>query len=235
MRNNATAINLEDSTMAETCSLMITRLKKEMERRGVNARELADEAKVGRSFVYDILSGKSANPTSRKLSALADVLGVSLPYLVDGTVNDNDAEAVSGGRFIAVLSVEEDRIVSGDIEAVHHTSGPPYFFEKKWIKEHLKSHYENLRVIYVFDDSMRPLLHRGDVMLVDLGKVSPTPPGIFLIHDGVGIIPRRLEAIPGAEKPRVKISAGSNGFADHEQDLSSLRIVGRVMWFARTL
>jgi hypothetical protein len=41
--------------------------------------------------------------------------------------------------------------------------------------------------------------------LVDLGRRSPTPPGIFVLDDGMGLVAKRLEHIPSSDPPRVRI------------------------------
>ena len=61
---------MEDKKKKESYEMnqaLIERLRIAMERAQVNARELAETAEVGRSFVYDVLSGKSLNPTTHKL------------------------------------------------------------------------------------------------------------------------------------------------------------------------
>ena len=45
---------------------------------------------------------------------------------------------------------------------------------------------------------MMPTLHDSDIVLVDLGRRAPTPPGIFVLHDGMGLVAKRLEHIPKA-------------------------------------
>jgi phage repressor protein C with HTH and peptisase S24 domain len=39
-------------------------------------------------------------------------------------------------------------------------------------------------------------LHDGDIVLVDLGRRTTTPPGIFVLHDGMGLVAKRLEHVP---------------------------------------
>jgi hypothetical protein len=58
-------------------------------------------------------------------------------------------------------------------------SGRPYHFQRSWIKQDLRSDPANLRIMHVECDSMMPTLHDGDIVLVDLGRRSPTPPGIM--------------------------------------------------------
>src|ERR1019366_2338427 len=58
------------------------RLKLEMKKREMTSAELAKRADVKTSFIYDIISGKSANPSTVKLARVAESLGVSLASLV---------------------------------------------------------------------------------------------------------------------------------------------------------
>jgi phage repressor protein C with HTH and peptisase S24 domain len=50
-----------------------------------------------------------------------------------------------------------------------------------------------------------PTLHDGEIVLVDLGRRSPTPPGIFVLHDGMGLVAKRLEHIPNSDPARLRI------------------------------
>ncbi|MFY9990934.1 MAG: hypothetical protein WAL40_07820 [Rhodoplanes sp.] len=50
-----------------------------------------------------------------------------------------------------------------------------------------------------------PTLHDGEIVLVDLGRRSSSPPGILVRHDGMGLVAKRLEHIPNSYPPRVRI------------------------------
>ena len=73
---------------------LIIRLKEEMEKSNINALELAEKAGVGATFVYDILKGKSKNPTSKKLLSIAEALNVSLSYITCETDENLDRKSV---------------------------------------------------------------------------------------------------------------------------------------------
>jgi transcriptional regulator with XRE-family HTH domain len=59
------------------------RLRARMHQCGFSSTELARRAEVKTSFIYDVLSGKSANPSPLKLARLAQAMGVSLSALVE--------------------------------------------------------------------------------------------------------------------------------------------------------
>jgi len=49
---------------------------------------------------------------------------------------------------------------------------------------------------------MDPVLSDGDNLLVNIADTTPTPPGIFVLHDGLGIMAKRIELIPEAAPAR---------------------------------
>ena len=63
---------------------------------------------------------------------------------------------------------------------------------------------------------MLPTLHDGDIVLVDLQRRSPTPPGIFVLHDGMGLVAKRLEHIPGSEPPRLRVISDNQRYSPYE-------------------
>jgi phage repressor protein C with HTH and peptisase S24 domain len=91
---------------------------------------------------------------------------------------------------LALLQSEQDAAVAvrpsmGGGHLVEHepVHGRPYHFQRSWIKQDLHADPANLRIMHVEGDSMMPTLHDGDIVLVDLGRRSPTPPGIFVLND----------------------------------------------------
>ena len=49
--------------------------------------------------------------------------------------------------------------------------------------------------MHVEGDSMVPTLQDGDAVLVDMTRQFPSPPGIFVLDDGMGLVAKRLEHI----------------------------------------
>src|SRR5437773_8883956 len=80
-----------------------------------------------------------------------------------------------------------------------------------------------------------PPLHDGDVVLVDLARRSPTPPGIFVLNDGMGLLAKRLEHIPNSDPPRVRIISDNRFYVPYECTSEEINIIGRIRWFAREI
>lgn len=49
---------------------------------------------------------------------------------------------------------------------------------------------------------MAPTLQDGYAVPVDLSKTAPNLPGILVLHDGMGLVAKRLEHLPGSDPAR---------------------------------
>jgi transcriptional regulator with XRE-family HTH domain len=206
--------------------IMISRLKKQMMVHGINARELSEKANVGKSFVYDILSGKSANPTTQKIQAVADVLGVSLPYLTCKNNNDNE---INSDDYVFVETLFDENLKSSNKTKLKIS------FKKEWIKKNLNTDTKNVRAIKIAGDYMSPTLQNGDIALVDISKKSPNPPGIYVVHDGVGLAAKRLECVNKADETIIFITPDNKNYKSYESKLAETNIIGKIIWFSRAM
>lgn len=217
-------------------TILIDKLRQEMARAGINARQLADKAEVGRSFIYDILNGRSKNPTTKKLSAIADILGVDLNQLIS-EVEREDAlhdPAAMLHHVVAIPSVEVEASMGMGSFVVEEQPGTPFYFKREWING-LQGFDNDLRVISVRGNSMSPTLEDKDHVLVDFSQTRPTPPGVFAIHDGMGLMVKRLQYIHSDTQPYVRIISDNPQFTAVEQPLEEINIIGRVVWLCRDL
>ena len=55
---------------------------------------------------------------------------------------------------------------------------------------------ENIRIIQVTGDGMLPELSPGDRIMVDLADITPSPPGLFVIWDGMEFVVKRCAVVP---------------------------------------
>ena len=82
---------------------------------------------------------------------------------------------------------------------------------------------------------MTPTLLDGDTVLVDMNQKSPLPPGIFVLHDGMGLVVKRLEHIPNSDPPAVRVISDNSLYSAYERTADEVNIIGRIRWFAREL
>jgi phage repressor protein C with HTH and peptisase S24 domain len=218
---------------------MADRLKARARQLGLNAGQIAELARLNRSFVYDIMRGKSENPNLERLDLLAEVLKVKRNWLLHGLGDvEGDAPFLEDPdeAFVAVLYVSvRPTMGGGSIVEDEPSPDRPYHFQRSWIKHDLKADPINLRIMHVEGDSMMPTLHDRDIVLVDMGRRAPTPPGIFVLHDGMGLVAKRLEHIPNSDPPKVRIISDNPFYAPYEGTAEEVNIIGRIRWFAREM
>lgn len=205
------------------------RLKTEMQSRGVTAAQLARRADVRISFLYDILSGKSANPSPVKLARVATSLGVSIQRLL----GEDETGQRPGDDYVTIPRIAVDASAGGGTLVTSEEPAESYYFRTAWIRDHLGTSPQNLRMLYISGDSMEPTLCHNDIILVDTTKQTPSPPGIFVLFDGMGLIAKRLEYV--AHQKRLRIISDNPQYSTYERSIAEAIIVGRVVWFAREM
>jgi phage repressor protein C with HTH and peptisase S24 domain len=185
------------------------------------------------------MRGKSANPNLAKLDRVAQALKVERNWLIHGMGEVHGEEPIvehPDDGFVAISSVAvRPSMGGGHLVEQEPVDGRPYHFQRSWIKQDLRAEPANLRIMHVEGDSMMPTLHDGDIVLVDLGRRAPTPPGIFVLHDGMGLVAKRLEHIPNSDPPRVRIISDNPLYKPYEGSGEEVNIIGRIRWFAREM
>lgn len=94
---------------------------------------------------------------------------------------------------------------------------------------------EDAAILRVEGDAMAPTLLAGDRVMVNLADRRPSPPGLFALWDGDGVIVRRLERLLDSAPPRVAVTADNTQHRSYEVAAAEIRILGRVVWLARAL
>ena len=196
------------------------RLKARARQLGLTAGQVAEMAGINRSFVYDIMRGRSENPNLARLDQVAEAIKVDRNWLLYGMgdvegespIIENPAES-----FIAIPSVRVSASMGGGAVIDEAENGKPYHFQRSWILHDLKAKPSDLRIMHVEGDSMMPTLHSGDVVLIDLARRSPTPPGIFVLFDGMGLVAKRLEHIPNHDPPKVRVISDNTLYTAYER------------------
>lgn len=184
-----------------------------MSERGVNARELAMRAGVGSSFVYDILKGKSLNPTTKKLAAIAEVLGVPLTQFVSA----KETGAGARGTVVSVPLVDTRATAETGVLRTRPFAGDTPHFEERWLAETAKAAHADLRLLVVDNHVAVPdaSFREGDMLLLNVASAEKQRrAGLFLLKNKAGL---RLLERKKAEKE------------------SGLSVLGRVVWFSRSL
>ena len=211
------------------------RLKSEMKKQGFTSTELARRADVLTSFLYDIISGKSSNPSTVKLARVADALGISLTYLVNGS--EANLYNIANNDYVGIRYVTlSDYAKNGDGKNISHKQEiEPHYFSREWIKNNLNADIDDLRILIIDGDSMSPALCHKDIVLIDTKKKTPSPPSIFILFDGFGLTAKRLEYVSEPKNPHVRVISDNQHYSTYECSISDVTIIGRVVWFSRKM
>lgn len=86
-----------------------------------------------------------------------------------------------------------------------------------------------MRIIQVMGDSMVPEFNPGDRVMVNTADRMPSPPGVFVLWDGFGLIIKRCEMVPKSSPAKVILSSANSNYSTYEMELSELDIQGRVV------
>jgi phage repressor protein C with HTH and peptisase S24 domain len=141
----------------------------------------------------------------------------------------------SGDELVSVPVVEVSASAGGGAlneeapDVIGHWRLPRSLLERE-----LKVHEHSVQLVSILGDSMSPTLSDGDKVLVDLAHKRPSPPGIYVLWDGTGLVAKRIEVVPG-ESPRVRLHSDNPLYSAYECHPDEVRISGRVVWAAKRL
>ena len=215
---------------------LVDRLRARMKELGLKPGAVADQAGVGHSFVHDILLGRSLNPTTEKLGRVAAVLKISVEHLLNGTLPASDPEAqLPDKSFTSVPFVNITASMGGGAIIEDESNVGTWLFPDDWLREEFVGSPATLRLIRVGGDSMEPTLRNGDIVMLDVSKTSPAHGGIFVLDDGMGLVAKRLDRVLGTAPPLVRIISDNPQYPGYERRLDEVRIIGKVVWFARRI
>ena len=82
---------------------------------------------------------------------------------------------------------------------------------------------------------MAPKLEHDDLVLVDYSQTKPSPPGIFILDDGIGLVAKQIEIIPNSTPVCLQVSSENLSYHRYQRAIDEVTIIGRVIWFGRRL
>jgi transcriptional regulator with XRE-family HTH domain len=84
-------------------------------------------------------------------------------------------------------------------------------------------------IVPVVGDSMEPTLFSGQKVMAHTRDRVPSPPGIFVLWDGLGLVIKRVQYIPHSDPPRVRIASDNARYEPYERTLDEAHIMARVI------
>jgi len=82
---------------------------------------------------------------------------------------------------------------------------------------------------------MVPLLEHDDTVMLDCSQTHPSPPGIFILDDGVVLVAKRIEIIFSTTPQMLRILSENLACSSYQRRIDEVHIIGRVVLFAGRL
>jgi transcriptional regulator with XRE-family HTH domain len=227
--------------MAGDVSAVSRRLKEIRRRVGLSIREVAEALGMEHGSSYQHYEDRYRKP----LLPL-DLTQKLVPIFAKAGADPAELYALagvdaSGSHLLGAQPAEDDasilRIKELDIRAGANAAltGETETVIDTWqipaamIRAYSSAPASDLRIIAVMGDSMEPTLLPGQRILVDAGDTTPSPPGIFVVWDGLGLVVRRVALLPESDPARVKITSDNQKYDPSERSIDEAHIQGRVI------
>lgn len=190
----------------------------------------------------------------RTKAELAQALGIGAPgisKILAGTRQIKAHEYVAMRRFFGLPTDGERAVSAGGARAGgHYVLSPlaPALHDRErgdgddaedpaeaWmmpaglLKSRTRAAPDKIRIFPVQETAMMPDLSPGEQVLVDLSDTRPSPPGLFVVSDGMGHIIRSCAHVPHSSPPAVRLSASDPKYEAYTLPLDRAGIIGRII------
>jgi phage repressor protein C with HTH and peptisase S24 domain len=88
---------------------------------------------------------------------------------------------------------------------------------------------ERIKILSIVGDSMQPTFNPTEKVMVDTGDLMPSPPGIFIVWDGLGLVAKRVEFVAHSDPPTVRMLSDNQKYSTYERVIGEAHIQGRVI------
>jgi phage repressor protein C with HTH and peptisase S24 domain len=233
--------------MASPTGTLGSRIKEAREAEGLSQAALARHVGTSRASVSQWESD-ATEPTGTNLVKIARFVKRSEAWLAEGRPEGMRGKHVvplsrGGTPFPENLMlvpeidvsagmgpgrIQEMEVYGSDMVRDH------WVLPNDFIRE-LRAQPEDLRIIPLEGDSMAPTLLSTDRAVVNVGDRIPSPPGIFCLWDGHGVVMKRVEIIPKSKPLRLRIISDNTLHEPYEIEAEEFTIIGRLKAFVRRL
>jgi transcriptional regulator with XRE-family HTH domain len=224
---------------------MANRIRDVRKSKHMTLEELAEAAGISVSYLSRVEGGgKGTRGLSLEMALrLARALQCEVPDITD----DFSVEDIEHGSKLDLPSVK--RAAQGDIPnlTIHAGLGnggvafvetnvetgiiPDDYLSGFWsFPEDIRSGFSQIgrtHALPVKGDSMEPTLPGGSTVFVDTSHILPSPPDLYAVDYGDGLMVKRVELIPRSGK--VRVISDNQRYQSYEMDREDLRVYGRVV------
>ncbi len=136
---------------------------------------------------------------------------------------------VDGERAVGMHSYHLKPLASGLQEQAVDQDDAAWVMPASLFETRTKAPPEQIRIFAIQESAMAPDFMPGEQVLVDLSDRQPSPPGVFIVSDGLGHIIRQCEYVSHSEPPEIKLSANNRKYDPYTLLLEKADIIGRVI------
>ncbi|MDB5698123.1 MAG: peptidase [Alphaproteobacteria bacterium] len=211
-------------------------LQRLIEERGEDYASLSRLIGRNRAYVQQYIKRgvpKRLAEEDRRLLAryfnVPDALLGGPPGMVPGGAGRSD------GDLVVVPRLDVEAAAGAGALGGDESARTQFAFDQKWLRALVQGDTQRLSIIRVEGDSMVPNLADGDEILVDCSGVSERlRDGIYVLRIDDALIVKRLALNPSSR--RVSIKSDNRAYPTWpECELSSIDIIGRVVWAGRRI
>lgn len=216
-----------------------TRLRAAREKMKISASEAARSMGVNPSTYTHHENGtrtygeEEARKYARRLKTTPEYLLLGITSTQKDLVREVDSRAgAGGGGVVDFIQHTQDNGYTIAADAVRDVWQMPDSF----IRGELRMDARSAWVVEVQGDSgYDPVspnapgsIFPNDRVIVDTRDRRPSPPGPFLVHDGVGLVVKLVEIVPNTDPARIRLSSRNPSYSPYEAVEGEARIIGRV-------
>ena len=211
------------------------RIKQARKERDLTQKDLGDLLGVAQSVVSEMEAGKLKN-WPLHANKIIKALGKPRRYFepeaeehIGNTPDHPDIDPISAYVPVEVLPTFAGMGGGGTGDADRETA----MISRRLVHDELRAQPTDLLVINVRGNSMEPLFHHGDQLIIDRRDRSPTQPGPFALLYDDGYVVKNVAWVE--KRTKLRISSSNPEFGPEDFDPEDVSIMGRPVWFARRL
>lgn len=197
---------------------------------------LANAVGVRQSTVWALEANKSHG--TKHLLKFAQVLKQDVTWLQtgEGKMRKPDEVAEFTNASIARIGEIDVEASAGPGQVIeyagetHHWAFPEY-----WVRAAMDAAPADIKLITIKGDSglsdpaKATDIEPGDKVFVNVADRRPSPPGLFVLWDGLAFVAKRVQMIPGTNPIRIRLSSNNPAYDPYEVSIEDAQIQGRIV------
>lgn len=207
------------------------RFEEARKRAGLSIATIAKRLGVSVQSVY--LWQQGSIPKPARLRELADLLGVSLQWLMYGNEEPHSVmDHQNGVVVVPQLNIEPSAGFGGFIDSESDCVVKMIGLSAEWLNQTLPGvNRQSLVVHSVSGDSMKPTLKDHDFVLLDTSVERATRDGLYIVgFDGL-LFAKRIQVLPGR---KLSLISDNDAYKPITIDLTdescAFRVIGRIVY-----